>query len=109
MDVDRCRRGEVKLWMAPTFWGPVGFAIVVGMVVVYWILVLGAVLLGIVLVFIWTIVHRLSRGRMTARRRTRPSWKGGENPWRKGGPRSAAVLARNQVRWDSCPKRMSCR
>ena len=96
MHVYRCERPEVKLWMAPAFWGPVGFAIVVGMVIMYWIVVLGAVLLGIVLFFIWTVLHRLISGRMTARRRRRPVWKGGENPWKKGGPRSAAVLARRR-------------
>ena len=87
--------------MAPAFWGPVGFAMVVGMVVMVWMFVLGAVLLGIVLVVVWTVLHRLVRGRTAARRRRRPAWKGGENPWKEGGPRSAAVLARkrsNEVR-----------
>ena len=82
--------------MAPAFWGPVGFAIVVGALLVYWIMVLGAVLLGIVVCCTWMILHRLVSGRLTARRRGKPAWRGGENPWKKGGRRSAAVLAREQ-------------
>lgn len=84
--------------MAPAFWGPVGFAIVVGMVIMFWIIVLGAVLLGAILFLIWTILHRLISGRITARRRRKPIWKGGENPWKKGGRRSAAVVARTRTR-----------
>ena len=42
--------------MAPAFWGPVGFAIVVGVVIMYWIVVLRAVLLGLSCCS-WTILE----------------------------------------------------
>lgn len=57
-------------------------------------------LAGIILIVGARILYELCLlivRRVTARRQQRrPAWKGGDNPWKKVGPRSPAVLARKR-------------
>jgi hypothetical protein len=90
----------MRLAYAPAFWGPLGFALVLAGLLMFWMLIAILAVAGIILLFGAKILYELYLAivrRVTARRQQRrPAWKGGDNPWKKGGPRSAAVQARKR-------------
>ena len=90
----------MRLAYAPAFWGPLGFALVLAGLLMFWMLIVILAVAGIILLIGARVLYELvlaSVRRVTARRRQRrPAWKGGDNPWKKGGPRSQAVLARKR-------------